>query len=519
MNTAMPSEALRQQRFVPLLQGTALLLTWFAFYYSVIRSLVQEWYEHENFSYGFLIPFIVLYLVWERRAVLKNSVSPPGASAAVVFLGAILFGVAGKVFGEPLVSRLSLVVALIGMVQLIWGVSCVKALAFPLGYLFLMVPPPYVIVKEVSYHLRMFDAQAATYLVQAVGVPVYQDAYFMHLPDITLEVADVCSGIASLFAMMALGTIYVYNLPTRLGAKAIVFAGAFICPLIANLFRLFLVTVSVYYYGPVMLGAFFHSFTGTFTFVLSLLMFLWLGETARRKYPQPAREAGAGQDVRAVISRSRQGSGVDFPVLVSIAAAALVLIALHGPLLSPAGEVSVALGQIPVTLGSFTATPGEEKVEGAYADRRAEKSISRQYASAEPSVELFVGYNSHQFDDYRLQSPKLVFPNNWEYASLEDLQLPLPGGDKIDAAELLTKKNEEKRLVLFWYQLHGRAYASDLRNRIELMKSLVVRGSTDGAVVRLATPVARFESLDHARARLVSFAQNLYPELVRVLPQ
>ena len=101
---------------------------------------------------------------------------------------------------------------------------------------------------------------------------------------------------------------------------------------------------------------------------------------------------------------------------------------------------------------------------------------------------------------------------------MEDIEIPLAGGDKIDAIGLLTKKNEEKMLVLFWYQIRGKAFSSDLRNRVELMKNLVLQGRSDGAVVRLATPVARFESLSQARARLVSFAINLYPELARVLP-
>jgi EpsI family protein len=113
----------------------------------------------------------------------------------------------------------------------------------------------------------------------------------------------------------------------------------------------------------------------------------------------------------------------------------------------------------------------------------------------------------------------LVFPKGWEYSSLEDIQIPLAGGREIDAVELLTKKNEEKRLVLFWYQQRDDVFSSDFRNRINLMKSLVLHGRTDGAVVRIATSVAQFESLDRARARLVSFATTLYPELVRVLPR
>jgi EpsI family protein len=459
---------------------------------------------------------IFAYLVWDRRAAFKHD-SLPSPWGALTFLSALLVGALGIGLGEPFISRISLVVALIGLFQLFLGTACLKRLAFPLAYLFLLIPPPYAIVKEVSYHLRMFDARIATSLVQAVGVPVYQDAYFMHLPEITLEVADVCSGIASLFAMIALGTIYVYYLPARPAAKVLVLAGAIICPLVANLFRLFLVAVSVYYYGPVMLGAFFHSFTGTFTFVLSLLMFLWLGETMRRKYPE-RHDSGHQPEIDRARSERTFSLPARFPLFGSIIGAIAGIGLLFYSASAPSGGSGkyVRLEQIPARLDNFT-TLREAPSEG-YNDSRAEQSLSRVYASKDQPVELFVGFSSRQANENRLQSPKLVFPKHWEYASMEGVQLDTADGQKIDAIELLTKKNEEKMLVMFWYQVRGKEIASDLRNRIELAKNSLLYGRTDGAVVRLATPVARFESLQGARARLSLFARSLYPELRRVLP-
>jgi len=130
-----------------------------------------------------------------------------------------------------------------------------------------------------------------------------------------------------------------------------------------------------------------------------------------------------------------------------------------------------------------------------------------------------VGYSGRQFDENRLQSPKLVFPNGWEYASMEEITIPLAGRGSFDAVGLVTKKSDAKKFVLFWYEVRGQSFASDFRNRIELIKGLALHGRTDGAVIRLATPIGEFEPVEKAKRRLVSFAIGLYPEIAQVLPR
>jgi len=525
VNVASHNQALMTRRVAPLLQAAMMMTLCVAVYGPMVPPLVKEWYEHENFSYGFLIPFIFLYLLWGERETFRDPLIGPSPWGAMSFLGALLIGLVGKALGEPFILRISLVLAIGSFIHVFWGWHCVKRLAFPLAYLFFMVPPPYVIVKEVSYYLKMSDAYIANVLAQAAGVPVYRDAYFLHLPSITLEVADVCSGIASLFAMLALGTIYVYYLPTRISMKFVVLISAVFFPIMANLFRIFLVTVSVYYYGPIMLQAFFHHFTGTFTFLLSLLMFLSLGEIVRRKYPQAPLSTTHQETGTKVISPAykiargqAQTRWLALPVLSVVLVVGLVLYLLDSPALPRGQKFQIDLAQISSAVGSYRVSPVIQP--DSYADPRAEKTLSRLYESPnEEQIELFVGYSGRQFDENRLQSPKLVFPKGWEYASMEEITIPLAGRGFFDAVGLVTKKSDAKRFVLFWYEVRGQSFASDFRNRIELIKGLALHGRTDGAVIRLATPIGEFEPVEKAKRRLVSFAIGLYPEIAQVLPR
>ncbi len=493
-----------------------LVMLWAAFYVRLIPPLVREWYEHENFSYAFLIPLISTYLAFEERERLKKIEIAPDFRGAILLGVALAIGLVGNMLGEPFISRVSLIGALAAIIWTTTGWKFVRVLGFALAYLLLMVPPPYVIVKEVSYYLRMLDAIVSAGALQAINVPVYRDSYFLVLPDITLEVADVCSGVASLFAMISLGAIYVYYLPTRGVGKFLMLVATLVFPLIANLMRIILVGITVYWWGPVMLGAFYHHFTGTFTFSLGVVMLLVSGEFLRRRYP--ARDAkGAAKSYPESEDENRHHNVGLAPMVI---AGVLLIFALYGSrsmVFFPSIALHHDLADLPRQIGRFHATP--ELWEGPYTDPQAEAVLSRLYEAPEQGrVELFVGYLGAQSAEHRLRSPQLVFPDGWEYAAMSKLQFRYDK-ENIDAAWLLTKKSSAKRLVLFWYQLPGKTYSSDVWYRLALARRLIFESRTDGAVIRLATDFKDSETVDQALKRLIDFSLHVFPEVRRLLPE
>jgi EpsI family protein len=517
-----PNRRLDKRIAICLFQGGIVFSLYFTFYGATFASLLREWYQHENFSYGFLIPIIFIYLIWQERRVFYSPLAKPSWLGGITLGAALLLGLTGNILGEPFLSRLSLVLAVGALVHLYWGGYSVKKLAFPLTYLFLMIPPPYAVVKEISYYLKLFDAIVAANVLQALGVPIFQDAYLLHLPGVTLEVADICSGIASLFAMTALGTIYAYRLPARREAQWIVGLGAAVFPIIANLFRIVLIGFTVYHYGPVMLKSLFHQFTGTFTFLLGLAMLLVLGEQLRRKYPAKTDSVPAEVMTQASLASSHWVAKPEIgslPFLVSSVIFAFAILVSNSSIpLSSDVNMRWDLESISPTLGPYRAA-GSGISEG-YLDPSAEKSLSRVYTSdANDQIELFIGYSSRQFGENRLSSPKLIFPSGWEYAAMGGTRIIIPGLGPVDAIWLLTKKGNETKIVLYWYEVQGKAIAGDLRNRLELIRGILLHGRADGAVVRLAIRLAEYEDIQKAMETLIPFSTYLYPELARVLPR
>ena len=176
-----------------------------------------------------------------------------------------------------------MVLTLGALTQIIFGTYAAQALAFPLSYLFLMIPIPYLFVNEVINWLMFFDAAQAAKIVQLFGVPVFLESNFIHLPNIVLEVADSCSGIASVLALLVLSLAYAHMLPVSPVLRLVVVASAVPIAVFANVFRIIITVLLAYNFGPVMMDSLFHQFAGIFNFMLSIVLLALVGEVLRRK--------------------------------------------------------------------------------------------------------------------------------------------------------------------------------------------------------------------------------------------
>jgi EpsI family protein len=508
----------RREHSALLLQGASLALLFFLFYGATINGLVRDWLENSTYSYGFLIPFIAAYLVWERWEGIKST--PIRATIRGIFplALAVLLGLIGSVVGDTFTARVSMILALGSMIYLLLGRNLLRKVLFPVCYLALMIPLPFFLTKEIAYHLRFFDASLAETALKVLGIPVYREAYFLHLPNITLEVADICAGLASIFALFALGTFYVYFLPLATRIKAVLLLSTFPIAVFANLVRIIIVSALAYVIGPVTLEMLFHRFSGTVTFLLALMLLVLLGELLRKKWPQPLSRTASLE--RSEIDFHINGTVGDWKPFIM--GAGTFACALSIAMLLDGGRVFAlprsGFQTLPGSLGPFTVA--RLNWDDPYSDPKADSSLSRIYvAPAKAPVEVFLGYKGSQNAGDRLLSPKLIPGEHWNFEWVKPARVDFTNGPKIGANWMLARKGKAARLVLYWYQFNERMIAGELDYRIELVKRLVFDRRSDGAVVRLATPVADSEPIEQAQERLTTFAAVFYPELVKVLPQ
>lgn len=263
-----------------ILAAVGMLSLLLAFLYDpVLRFLVWQWWNDPDASHGFLIPALSLYFAWERRQRLADMKVQPSLWGLMVLLGGLGFLLFGTVGAELFVMRTSLIIVIAGLILFLMGKEAMRILSFPVLFLFFMIPLPAIVLNMVAFPLQMFAAKTATYCLLAAAIPVLREGNLIMLAHTTLEVAQACSGLRSLMALMALGVVFAYFSQTVLWKRLVLVASSVPIAIGANAFRVTGTGALAHYFGPGVADGFYHTFSGMVIFgvaLTALLMEGWL---------------------------------------------------------------------------------------------------------------------------------------------------------------------------------------------------------------------------------------------------
>ena len=132
-------------------------------------------------------------------------------------------------------------------------------------------------------------------------------------------------------------------------------------------------------------------------------------------------------------------------------------------------------------------------------------------------VQLYIGYYDSQRTGDTIHSPKNCLPGaGWDPIRSGHIAIQVPGGERIVVNEYVIQQDQDKEMVFYWYQGRGRVVASEYWGKFWMMADAISRNRTDGALVRLVTPMSDGEA--RARQRLVGFTQVLFPYLDKFIP-
>ena len=176
------------------------------------------------------------------------------------------------------------------------------------------------------------------------------------------------------------------------------------------------------------------------------------------------------------------------------------------------------LRDLPYTIGTWSGQerPLSERIVQAVSV--SDYSNRVYFARGSAPVELYVGYYQSQKTGDTIHSPKNCLPGSgWDPVHSGFATVSLAGGRQIVVNEYLIQRDENKQLVFYWYQGRSRVYASEYAGKVWMVIDAISRNRTDGALVRLVTPIIDNEA--DARARLVDFTQSLFPQLDELIPQ
>lgn len=177
------------------------------------------------------------------------------------------------------------------------------------------------------------------------------------------------------------------------------------------------------------------------------------------------------------------------------------------------------LASFPVTVGGWRSVESAILEDDVLDVLKPSDYLVRRYVNSNgKTLSLYIGYWESQRKGAQMHSPKNCLPGGgWEPIEATRTHIPVLEDDQsIEVNRYLLQKGAETMIVLYWFQSQGRATSSELRAKIDLVRNAMLHHRTDGAIVRVSSPVYR-----DARATddsLVKFVQAVYSNLGDFLP-
>jgi len=487
-------------------------LLWLVFWYrDTLMAMVDIWDRSDTFAHGYVIAPISAWLVWRRRHFIHNVPIAPSLFGILVGLGAGFAWLLGEVASVNAVSQFAFVGMLVGFVWAVMGTAVVRTYAFPLGFLFFMVP-----FGEFLFPTMMdWTTQFIIWAVRASGVPVYAEGYNLVIPSGRWQVVEGCSGVRYLMASIVVGSLYAY-LNYRSTQKRLIFvAASIVVPIFANWLRA---------YGIVMLGHLSsnklaagadHLIYGWVFFGIIIMVLFWIG--ARWQEEEELAPAAPAMAV------GRSAVGASATRWASLAAAVLA-VSLWNPLLAyldRQGEHG------PVKFAELVGTAGWHSTDSArlppwspsYSGMRAEQRSA--WLQADRPVGVYIGY-------YRDQKPgeELISSENRVLISKDPVWRRTASGsptvrvgaDTHQWTGLEMVSQHGRMMVWNVYWIGGRWTTNDYLAKVYLALAKLTGEGDDSAAVMVYAPYAEGEH-DAAAATLERFLAEMGGNLGAMLEQ
>jgi exosortase A len=212
---------------------TKLGLVWFALIVAFLGdwlTMFDQWWNSSTYNHILLVPAIFGWLVWLRAPQLARFEPRAWRWGLLLLGGAVLVWVLGTFAGFDLLRQIGAAAMLPASAVLLLGPRVFAALLFPFSYLVFLVP----FGDELVPPLQSMTAAITIWLVEASGVPAVINGVFIDTPAGLFEVAEACSGVKFLIAMIALGALVGNVCFKSWRRRAGFFALCLVVPILAN---------------------------------------------------------------------------------------------------------------------------------------------------------------------------------------------------------------------------------------------------------------------------------------------
>jgi exosortase D (VPLPA-CTERM-specific) len=490
-----------------------------------LHAMVGIWETKEEYSYGYLIPFISLFLIWQRKNELQRiSFTGSWAGVAVTGFGALVFLV-GDFSARDIIVQYAFILMLIGLVLSLMGRQAVRVIIVPMLILAFMIPLPEILLNSISSRLQLLSSELGVWVIRLFGISVFLEGNVIDLGAMKLQVVEACSGLRYLFPLMSFGFITAYFFRAPMWQRTALFLSTVPITILMNSFRIGVIGISVEYFGQGAAEGFLHDFEGWIVFMAcTVLLFgeMWLFSrfSARRplrelfniELPAPVPSSGARIKLRPV-PRSM------------IAAVALMgaVTLLHASLPNRVEQVPQRDDFVLFPLAIDAWHGKNERLQQIFVDSlKLDDYLLADFARDDgAAVNLYSAYYGSQSKDKTTHSPRTCIPGGgWVMSDFAQREI---GDIRVNGLPLRVNRtviqmHDQRQLVYYWFQQRGRVITSEYMVKWYLFWDALTRNRSDGALVRVTTVLRPGQSIDSADAYLHDFLRSAVPQLSRYIP-
>ena len=232
----------------------------------------------EDMSYGWYIPLFSLYVLWQERRKIVESLGKPSVIGLLFVLPSLLVGFLGIRGLQVRFEILGFIGLLFGLTWTFFGRRTVGSAIFPIGFL-LFCMPLHSYLDLVTIHLRLLAVSIAAGTLQGCGVEIVRQGTMLASPTgaLAIDIAEPCSGLRSLFAMMALTAGYAYFTQPTWFRRGLLFALSIPIAILGNVSRIFSIVIVAATCSADFATGFYHDYSGYIVFLVAILLMVATG--------------------------------------------------------------------------------------------------------------------------------------------------------------------------------------------------------------------------------------------------
>jgi exosortase D (VPLPA-CTERM-specific) len=508
-----------------LLPAVLIIFALFVVFREGLGLMVNWWENKEEYNHGYLIPVVAAYLLLLRADAFRKISAEGSWSGLVIVLAGLLMLVLGELSAVYVITQYAFLLTLVGLVVIAYGWLGLKVLWVPVCYLFFMIPLPNFLYNTLSAELQLFSSQFGVAFLRLVGVSVFLEGNVIDLGDFQLQVAEACSGLRYLFPLTSFGFLCAVLYRGPVWQKVLLVLSTLPITLFMNSFRIGVIGVLVEYYGISMARGFLHDFEGWIVFMACVgLLFLEIWGFAfvtKRRFADVFEvDVPPLADFAAFLPRRKPSlSVVSLVVLFAAVGVGTTAFQARQEIIPERDQLST----FPLLVDSWRGN--EMGIEQVYLDTlKLDDYLMAQFGRPGDvfPIQLYVAYYESQRKGASVHSPRACLPGGgWNIDEFDQQQIAdvRPNGDPVSVNRVLISLGDSRQLVYYWFEQRGRNLTNEYLVKWFIFWDALTQNRTDGALVRLVTPLEETESIADADARMQQFVRDVDPQLAYYIPR